>query len=218
VQLLADLDGDAAAQSTADVILSREPEHAGAAFVRGRHLLAQDDAAGLPWLDRAMQRNPRFTEPCVALIQAYHARAGSPARARQSERHLDEYQPQMALAARERAVVTAKDCFVSPDLCESARTELSKVFAAEPDITRVWVTRKVVMALPDEPMYVIALETRNSWWKFRRQQASQLLVRRVLDRVELSGYVYVFTIGGNLKSLRKKIAGMPESLVFARPK
>ncbi len=66
-------------------------------------------------------------------------------------------------------------------------------------------------------MYVIALETRTSWWRYRRQQANQLLVHRVLGRVGLSGYIYVFTIGGNLKSLGKKIAKVPESFVFERP-
>jgi hypothetical protein len=34
--------------------------------------------------------------------------------------------------------------------------------------------------------------------------------------VKLLGYIYVFAIGGNLKSLGKKIARMPESLIFKR--
>jgi Zn-dependent protease with chaperone function len=217
VQLLVDLDGDAAAQSTADVILGREPEHAGAAFIRGRHLLAEDDAAGIQWLDRAMQRNPRLTEHGVALIQAYHARKGSPAQVRALDRHLDEHERKMAIAAQERSVVTVKDHFTSHDLSESARTELSQILAAESAIARAWVTRKVMTVLPDEPMYVIALETHAPWWRFRRQRANQLLVQRVLSRVGLSGYIYLFTIGGNLKSLGKKIAKVPESLVFERP-
>ena len=216
VQLLVDLDGDAAAQSTADVILSREPEHAGAAFIRGRHLLAENDAAGLPWLDRAMQRNPRLTEPCVALMHAYHARTGSRAPVRQLNRRMDEHEQMMALAAQERSAVTVKDRFAPHDLSESARTELSQVFAAESEIARAWVARKVVTVLPDEPMYVIALETRVSWWRYR-QRADQLLVQRVLGRVGLSGYMYVFTIGANLESLGKKIAKVPESLVYKRP-
>jgi Zn-dependent protease with chaperone function len=216
IQLLVDLEGDAAAQSTAEAILSREPEHAGAAFIRGRHLLAQDDAAGIPWLDRAMQRNPRFTEPCVALIQAYHARAGAAAQIRQLDRRLDEHDQQMEIAARERAGITVKDHFAPNDLSENARAEVSGVLAAESEIARAWVARKVVTALPEEPVYVIALEVRERWWKYRGRKANQLLVQRVQSHVRLPGYICVFTIAGNLVSLGKKIAKVPGSIVFKR--
>ncbi len=71
-------------------------------------------------------------------------------------------------------------------------------------------------ALPDEPVYVIALATRVPWWRYHGQRANQLLVDRVLGRVRLPGYILVFTIAGSLTSLGKKIARVPEALVFAR--
>lgn len=216
VQLLVDLEGDAAAQSTAEMILRREPEHAGAAFIRGRYLLAQDDAAGIRWFERAMHHNPRFTEPCVALIQAYHARAGSTADVRRLDRRLDEFDQEMTLAARERSTVTVKDRFEPNDLSESDKARLSEILAAEPMIRRAWVARKVVTALREEPVYVVALEIRVSWWKYRSPEADGRLVQRVLDRIALPGYIYVFAITGNLESLGKKIVKVPGSIVFKR--
>jgi Zn-dependent protease with chaperone function len=217
IKLRVDLDGDGAAQSAVDAILSREPEHPGAAFIRGRHLLAQDDAGGIEWLTRAMKRNPHFTEPCVALIQAYHAREGSTEQVRQLNRQLDQHDQQMEIAQKERSAVTVKDRFTSHGLSETVKSELCQVFASEPDIVRACVARKVLTALPNEPMYVIALELQAAWWRYRSEEANQLLVKRVLDRVKVQGWVYVFTAVRRLKPLGQKIGEVPGSLIYEKP-
>jgi hypothetical protein len=94
---------------------------------------------------------------------------------------------------------------------------MCQVFASEPDIVRACVARKVLTALPNEPMYVIALELQAAWWRYRSEEANQLLVKRVLDRVKVQGWVYVFTAVRRLKPLGQKIGEVPGSLIYQKP-
>ncbi|HNQ89902.1 MAG TPA: M48 family metalloprotease [Verrucomicrobiota bacterium] len=214
--LLVQLDGDAAALPVVNQVLSQDPGHAEANFVRGRHDLEQDDPGGVAFVERAMTRDVESIPHGCQLLYGFYARTGRREALRDIETRMDAHAELMQQAAAERADVTAKDLLWPHNLTAEVLPALRDVFAAEPDIDVVYAARKAVRHFPDQPFTVFALGLRVPWWKPRSTSASQRLVERVLEKIELPGRILVFVTEGNLKRLGRRVAGMPGARVYGR--
>ena len=212
------LDGDAAALPVLEQILARDPNHAAAHFIRGRHYVSADDPRGVEHLERAMTLDETLVLDGVNLMYGHFSRTGQKEKLRSLELRADAHYELIQKANRERGTVTAADNFLPAELKPSDRKTLLEVCGAEPEIQSVAVARKEVRYLPKLPLFVVCLRLNVSWWSFRSSTANQKLVHRVLERLRLSAPCVVFVAEGNLKPLGRKIAAVPDAQVYQRAK
>lgn len=210
------LDGDAAALPYVNRLLELEANHAGANFIRGRHELSQDHTEGVRFLERAMKADQDSVPAASELLAAFFSRTGRREDLHRLETFLDGHDHLVEEAQKERADVTVKDRLAPHELTDAQREHIAALAAAEPDIRAVHAARKVVRHLPDSPFFVLALKLDVAWWKPRRIEASTLLVRRFLDKLQLPGHSIVFTIEEKLKALGRHVQAVPVSLVYTK--
>lgn len=212
-----DLKGDEAATPCLDRLLAIKPDHEAANFIRGRIYLEQDDSRGIDYIERAIALNPAVTDAGCQALYAYYQRTGQKEKLRPIENRIDEFEAYKAKADQERNNVTAKDSFVAADLTEEQANKLRTLLAKEPDVASASAARKVMQYFAKDPLFVISLRIKTAWWKPRGSDANQKIINRLVEQIDfLPGYCLVFVAEDDLKSLGKKIFGMPNSLVYSR--
>lgn len=212
--ILIDLEGDSAAGDLLDRILTQEPNHAGANFIRGRYLLEQDDARGVVCLERAITEDPTLTADGCGLIHGHYVRTGQRDRLRAVEDRIEQHQEVEQRARDERANITAKDTFLPHKLTPEQIDALRAVLSGEPEVGAVHVACKQVTCFPKEKCRVISVKVSASWWSFRSEASNQKLVERLIQQIALPGYFLVFVPEQNLKALGKKVAAVEGSLIY----
>ena len=139
--------------------LRDSPTHGTAArFAMGRILLGQDDPAGIPLLNTAMQLDADFVKPGLAIQQAYYRRQGNYEAARQLSTKQYQQADLADLVYAERLTCTPQDILLSHNPTADA---LAPVYAvlAEPTnrVVRAWLLRKQLYYLADEKPFFILL-------------------------------------------------------------
>ncbi|HEX5221566.1 MAG TPA: hypothetical protein VFZ59_18525 [Verrucomicrobiae bacterium] len=213
---LMELRDEDAAFPLIDQLLRLDPQHVGANFVRGQHLLEQDDPRGVEFIETAMAADPTCTRDGCGLLYGYYQRTGQREKLRPLENRVDAFQEEANKAQHERANITAADQFLPHELKPEQLAELRKIVSGEPEIVSVAVAKKQVRYFPKTPCYVIALRIKVATLSFRRSSANQELTGRVADRVKLPGNFLVFVDEQNLKALAKKIFPVPGATVYDR--
>ncbi len=215
---LIELHDDNAALPLVEQVLTLNPRHAGANFVKGRLLLEKDDPAGVTFMETAIQEDDLLTMTGCELLFGYYTRTGQRDLLRPLEERADRFQQRLAEGQSERANISAQDHFLPHELEAQQLAALKEIMLDEPDVARAAIARKQVKWHPHHPCYVIALRVKTSFWKFRTSSASQKLVDRVIARVELPGNFLVFVDEQNLKSLARKIYSVADATFYQRKK
>lgn len=214
--IIIDRDGDEHAMTVIDQILTLDPKHSKATFVRGRFLLEKDDPEGVALIERAVELDRTLTRPAVELLYGHYSRTGQREKLRPLEDRLDKHDKNMAVADTERSTATAADKFFAADLTGREAEGLRELCAKHPEITAMHIARKQVVHFPEQPMYVITLTVHVAWWKLRDSSSNAKLVDSVVKAIQLEGNWITFVDEGNLKSLAKAIKHMPNSEVYRR--
>lgn len=215
-EALLELKGDDGAMEIVDKVLAADPAHVPATFVKGRRLLAKDDATGVEFIERAMREDEFLTEPGLRILYSYYARIGQREKLKEIEKAFEGFQEKHALAQQERATVTVKDSFVPAELTEQHVAQLGQIFSKEPDIESAAVARKVVQWLPKQPAFVVALKIKVAFWKVRGSDANQLIVNRVVEQIQLPGQFMVFIVEKELAKAGKKVFEVPGAVIYRR--
>jgi hypothetical protein len=214
---LIDLHGDAAALPVLRQILALDPKHAAANYVCGRHHLEKDEPVGVQFIESALTTDPTLTPDGCNLLYGHFARTGQRDRLRPLEERMDQFQDVARLAQAERANITARDAFLPGELSATQTAAIRAVFEPEAEVASAAVVRKQVQHFPNSACYVVGLRLKTSWWKPRSSTASQKLINRVVEKLELPGHFLVFVDEQNLRSLAKKVFAVPGAVVFERP-
>ncbi|HKS06607.1 MAG TPA: M48 family metallopeptidase [Gemmatimonadaceae bacterium] len=215
-QLLIDLEGDKSAIPVLDELLAAEPEHAGACFVRGRVYLKADDNRGVDFVERAAKADLTLVPAACNLLYGYYSRSGQRDQMKEIEKRVDAHHELEQRAQAERNNIRPADSFMPHGLTEEEATALHDVMVTERDIKAAHVVRKRVKIFPSSPCYVIALKIVVPWWKPRSRTANQELVNRVVSRVQLNGYFFVFTDEALMQSLAKNVRKVRNALIYER--
>lgn len=213
---LIDRDGDEGAMASVDQVLTLEPTHAAASFVRGRFLLSKDDPCGIEWIERAVAKDESLTQAGCELLYGHYSRVGQRDKLRAVENRADAFQQRTAEATRERNEITIADNFLPADLKPEVIQALQSVFAAEKDIFQVVVAKKDVRIFPEHPVLIFAVMLKVAAWKLRSDSANQQLVERLAAAMKMEDQFLVFVAGKPLKELGQKIASVPNAQIYQR--
>jgi Zn-dependent protease with chaperone function len=215
-QLLLKLDGDLSALATVAEILQREPDHAGANFVQGRHLLAQGEAAGVPLVERAIESDPSLGVGGMDLLHQYYRRRGEKEKLRELEALSDQYQGILGQARLERTTLKPGDVFLPHELKPGELAEAIQVLAAEPAIRRACLARKQVKYLTAQRLFVLRLDVKKTFWSSGRAAAIQRIVQNVVKSIQLPGATLVFVAEGNYAAPGRAVLEVPGSTIYTR--
>jgi Zn-dependent protease with chaperone function len=165
------------------------PDDPDADFVIGRLLLTRNDPAGVAAMERAMRRFSLGVAAC-GHVCAYYRRTGEPALSAQWRRRGEELQDLAEKARAERELLSPRDPLVETRLGQEWVERLREQLARIPGLRAAWICEKQVRHLPEEPVYVVAVQPRN--WLADEVRLS----RRVAEAVELPGASFIVVRGG----------------------
>jgi hypothetical protein len=218
VDIILQRDGDEAAQALIVRVLEQNREHVAANFVRGRFLLAQENAEGVAHLELAMTEDEYSTGVCCELLYAFYARNGRREKLQEIERRVDAHQIEVSKAQAERAGATTRDTFLPSELTAEQQEKIVALMRTLPEIATVHVARKRVVHFPQRALYIVALKVKVAWWKPRSLAANQKLVNTLVGKLEMPGQFLVFIAEQQLKGLGKCVAKVSGSEVYRRAK
>lgn len=214
--ILTELHGAGAAASTLRQVLQLMPNHAGANYLLGRHLLEQDDAQGASYIEAALKVDPTITTDALGLVYAHYSRTGQRDKMGALLERLDQHAALIDRAQREREHISKSDEFFPHELTDRHMENLRTAIAAEPDIKAAAVVRKRVYFLPERPAYALAVWVRAPWWRLRFFSDHQALVKRLARKLEFPGECVIFTAHGKFKKIGRSVLAVANAKIYER--
>lgn len=215
---LLDLRGDAAAAPVAEQLLMLVPDHAGARFVLGRHLLARGEVRGVDLVDAAMKTDSRLVSEGCRLLHDHFVRAGDAERAAEMIDRFSAARTSERLAEEERLEIRPGDTFVPHGLSDECLRQVIEMAASEPELRELLVARKEVRHRPAQKYYVLVVRIGTPWWKLRANNADAKLLDRLVQRCPFDGWVHACVLRDDTKRLAKRIRAIPGAGVYDRRK
>lgn len=216
--VLMNLDGDAAAAPVLRQLTALRPDHAGANFCLGRHLLAENDPAGEAHLERAMATDEDSVPGACELLLIHYRRLGQTERIRETQARLDRHEAAVAASHTERLNVTASDTFIPHTLTPAELCTLRAVLAADPMLASADLAQKEMRHFPKQRLFVLCLRTRRAWYQLPNSDMNQAAVARLLPKIRLPGRQLVIAPHGGFRTLAALIARVPSARVFPDPR
>ena len=212
-ELTTEFCGTAVSEPLYRELLERVPDHAGARFASGNIMLHRGDAAGISEVERAMDLNPEFVLPGTHVVTNYLALSGrngeaATYRARMLARH-----EELADAMQERALITPRTEFAPSTLDAEVTARMIEQVSRHPDVTRVWIVRQVVTAMPERPAHVLALSLDGSGLS---DKAQEVRGNTITESLSLPENVNAFVLVEQHAAIRKKLERVDGALAYRR--
>jgi len=216
--VLMNLDGDAAAAPVLRQLTDLRPEHAGANFCLGRHLLAENDPTGETHLERAMATDEDSVPGACELLLVHYRRLGQTDRIRETQARLDRHEAAVAASHAERLNVTAGDTFIPHTLTPEELGGLRAVLAADAMVASADLVQKEMRHFPKQRLFVLVLRCRRAWYQLPNRDLDQAAVARLLPKIRLPGRQLVIAPHGGFRTFAARLARLPSARIFPDPK
>jgi hypothetical protein len=192
------------------------PDHHGARFVLGSHLLSIDDPAGVPLLEAVAEALPLVTFECFNHLAAFHDRRGDAEAIRELKRRADEHEALMAEAVAERAGATTGDSFDPHALTADELAAIREAAGEVAELREAWLARRHVRRLPRWKSYVMIVKLRFPFFRLVTENSRQRVLQRIADRIEVDGHLLVLAESSGTRPVARMIKALPDARVFSR--
>jgi hypothetical protein len=209
VELLEHLGRRPEARRRAEALLAARPDDPRALFVVGRARLEADEVEGIPLLERSAVLHPPAAPAVHGLIFEYHRRNGHGDQAEQAGALLAAAQERIAAAARERASLAEAPLLVPHGLPNEKVEPLRAAVANIPGVREVYLTRRVVVELPEVPCYFVGVALSGPWWKLRKPVKGQQVRDAVITATEWPESTYFVVGEGHTAGLVRRMKKVP---------
>ncbi len=216
VDVLHQLDGQAAARPALEELLTAKPDHAPALFLLGRELLADGDARGVPLIEGAIAHDADAAGPGYALLRDFADAQGRRDIIPGIEERAERRSELESLSAAERAQLPSPKRLQAHGLGPAALAPLRATFARHPEIAAVDLAGVAVQHQPDKPYFVVVVRIRVAWWKFRGAAADQQLLATLAQEIVLPGSWQLITGKEATAALAKRAGKQAEARIYTR--
>lgn len=207
------LDDDKKVIEACNEILAREPDNMSARVnMLGYRLTAQNDEAALLKLEDILRTHTVHTPViCRFALRYFHAqeRLGE---AKVWQFRLDEWNYRKQAADEERRMIYPSDKFSQHYVSSEYVAKIKNYFRQYKVVGRVYLVRKEVTYLKEQPMIVVGV-ARNPWI-FSIRAANEEL-RLICQKAPFGPPIQIFVLNG-LPGLVRKIANVKEALIYKR--
>jgi Zn-dependent protease with chaperone function len=204
-------------------LLTRIPRHAAAAYTLGYNLLADDKEEGVALIETAMDIDPAAIAPGSRTIGSFLHREG---RTDEALRYMDralKAETAQAESSHERDSVYRTDSFLPHEMDPATLTSITGALARHPRIRRVWLARKAVKHNPENPVFVLGIDTGIDWRGLIRAGGIPLprserepLVDELATNLPFPGEAFVVPLNEENGWLKKKLKKVARAAVYQR--
>jgi Zn-dependent protease with chaperone function len=213
-EVMMKLEGESAAAPLLRQLLELSPEHVGANFIMGRHLLMENDPAGEAYLERAIALEEDATSAACELLLIHFRRLGQKDRVRETETRLDRYEEALSASHKERMSVTRRDAFIPHTLTAEELGAVRALLASEPEIRSADLAQKQMGHFPKQRLFVLCLRRRRAWYQLPNADKEQALINRLLPKIRLPGRKLVISPRGGFRSIASRVARVSGARIF----
>lgn len=186
-------------------VLTRQADHVSANYLLGQILIAQDNEAGIDYLEQAMARDPDSVLSGTQSIYGFLRRQGRDAEAEQYRERAAKHHELLGLAQQERSGFSHGDRFQPHGLSAEVEAALQQQLAGYPEIKEAYLVRKVVLFFPDNPYYILGVTRQRHFLESNSSSKDQLLIDRLADELECPGQTWITILNSTNKSLKKAL-------------
>lgn len=173
-------------------VLALDPSYFSARFNVGRLLLARGDAAGLDVLEEVMARDIHAVALGCRLAADFLEERGRLDEARAYAQRGEQWEEQVLPGAKEeRGSLKQGDTFAPHGVTDGALLQrLVAQLQAHPRVKVAWLARKVVVHLPDSPLYVLGVDVGVA----AEEGGNQKLVSELVEALVFPGEAFVIAV------------------------
>lgn len=178
--------------------LERYPDSFDARLAVGRLLAKKGDARAIPLLQSVLDSFHHVIPACEAAY-AFYKDAGDESSARLWDERAGVQLEQYERAYRQRARLSRGDEFFQAKVADDTLIELKRVLGGNARVRHAWICQKFVSLLPEQPVYVVVVETRE-WFS-----ESDAFLNAIRDELRTPGALFVLGRRGKQDELVTKV-------------
>jgi len=185
------LESDRAALPLLQQLLMKAPTHAAANLAVGRLLLAQDDQAGLQYLEKALAADRDAVIPACQLASSFLERRGNHKESMHYRIKAQQQRQQLLDADAERSTIKPGDSFEPHGLSNAVVETIARQLASRPDIQAAYLVRKKVQTLTRVPCYTLVIIPHRAWYELNEEGSNQALLETLRTTLTLPEDTYI---------------------------
>ncbi|WAC19851.1 hypothetical protein OVA24_00480 [Luteolibacter sp. SL250] len=152
-----------------------------------------------------LAEDPTDTLECLGAMAAYHDRQGNHDAVREMKRRADLHDERMSSAMHARNNLTKRDTFLPHGLDEKKIGEIRELLAGEKSVRSAWLVCKEHREFANWKHYVMAVDLRFPWYRFTSDNDVRMVLRRLVEGLNLDGYILVIRDEKENKPICKQI-------------
>ena len=210
------LESDRAALPLLQQLLMKAPNHAAANLAVGRLLLAQDDQAGLQYLEKALAADRDAVIPACQLASTFLERRGNHKESMRYRVKAQRQRQQLLEAEAERSTIKPGDSFEPHGLPDEVIEGIERQLASRPDIQAAYLVRKKVQILTRVPCYALIIIPQRAWYELHADSSNQALLETLRTTLTLPEDTYIL-IADQLMKHRwiSTLRSIPQSTILS---
>ena len=192
-----------------DAAIATEPGNASAWYIRGRVRLAEGQDEGVADLDRAIGLDERATVSACPALYRYLVLRNELQRFEPYRAKYEAFVQKQNEAAQERRVVKGTDRFATHEMAASDVTKVVDALRKHQSVRRAWLARKQLAHFPQDPLFVLVLESR------RIERFTRVTLALVAKSLPEGVAFFVLSKARN-DAIYRKVKKLPGALVYER--
>jgi hypothetical protein len=196
--------GSDAALTLRRTLVERYPDSMPIRFALARQLLERGDAAGVAPMESVLEQTPEAVLAGAQLLWNFYVRQNDPARAGHWQQKYLQQAAVLQAAREERGKLLLSDSVVGHQLSAEQLGALTTQLKGIPDLTRVYLVRKVTRHFPETPMYVLGFKS-GRWWQMHDANNTHALTRRIHQEVQFPGDALIVNLEGANQRFASKL-------------
>lgn len=215
--LTLDIKSEAAALPLFQEILERDANHISANYLTGEILLKQQDIRGIEYIERAIAQDIDIVISGCQLIYTFFQNQGNSEQAEVYRQRAEQHYELILKAKQERATISANDEFQPHNLPVAELEQLRQQLSRYPQITKVYLLRKVVQYFPERELYILGVVTKVSFWDNNAESENARLVNSLNETLNFPYSVFILVLN-SYANIEKKFKKLPNTIIYNRDK
>lgn len=194
--------------------INTNSHHSEANYWLGEILLKQQDATGIEYIEKAMAKNQELVIEGCKIVYYFLNQQGKIDAAQLYRQRAEQHHELTLRAQEERSCLNLKDELQPHNLPTANVKKLCQQLSQYPEVKTVYLVQKVVKYFPEQPVYVLGVMRKISFWGelYSENKDSQLL-NTLLKEIQLGdGFIIILN---NNQDMDKKMRKVPEALIYS---
>lgn len=213
-----ELQGDEAAIPLLQEVLEKQPNHAAASYTLGQALLRKADAAGVPYIEKAISQRIDWVIEGCELVYWFLTQSGQTEAAEKYHERAKQHYQLLLKAQQERESVSDRDSFKPHSLEPAEVNQITQQVATYPEIKAAYLVEKVMISFPENRFCVLGIVRKRGLIDLvTEDEAVRKLIEQLISKLRFPTQTHLVILNhGNSDKLRRKMSQVPQSLIFRR--